>query len=50
GIEPSSGSSYRLSFFSTSASSLKSQTVATKQAPADEDADGERSQGSCWRA
>ncbi|RKI36979.1 exo-alpha-sialidase [Corallococcus sp. AB004] len=42
GIEPSSGSSYRLSFFSTSASSLKSQTVATKQAPADEDADGER--------
>ncbi|MBE4746726.1 exo-alpha-sialidase [Corallococcus sp. ZKHCc1 1396] len=34
GIEPSSGSSVRLSFFSTSASSLKSQTVAAKQAEA----------------
>ncbi|RKH55533.1 exo-alpha-sialidase [Corallococcus aberystwythensis] len=42
GIEPSSGSSYRLSFFSTSASSLKSQAVAAKQATPDEDADRER--------
>ncbi|MBZ4376827.1 sialidase family protein [Corallococcus sp. AS-1-6] len=42
GIEPSSGSSSRLSFFSTSASSLKSQTVAARQAPAAEDEDGER--------
>ncbi|NOK39611.1 exo-alpha-sialidase [Corallococcus exercitus] len=42
GIEPSSGSSYRLSFFSTSASSLKSQAVAAKQAPSDDAQDGER--------
>ncbi|RKG96866.1 hypothetical protein [Corallococcus carmarthensis] len=42
GIEPSSGSSYRLSFFSTSASSLKSQAVAAKQATAGDAEDGER--------
>ncbi|MCY1046763.1 hypothetical protein OV208_36000 [Corallococcus sp. bb12-1] len=37
GIEPSSGSSIRLSFFSTSASSLKSQPVAAKEASGEDD-------------